>query len=286
MKSTIDKKNIVSVIIPAYNEEQTIQQCLDSLADQIFKDIEVVVVDDFSSDKTSAIAKKWAEQLSIKIKVVRNRRHRERGVTRNLGAKVSTGNYFLFIDTDMKVGKRVISDCIKLIRNNPKFKAIIIPEKSFGKGFWAKCKSLEKLCYIGDDRMEAARFFERKAFWRVGGWDNKMISGEDWDLTRRIRKKYKIGRINAEIFHNEGKLTIWKIIKKKFYYASKSHTYFNKYPLTIVDVFLFVFRPAYFRNWKLILSYPLYGLGIFLLKTIEMFTGALGYLYSKILNLH
>lgn len=271
----------ISVVIPTFNEMDKIGNCLKSLSKQSYKDIEIILVDDCSKDQTVLIAEKTAISLRLSLKIIKLNKHKERGIARNIGAKKSTGDYLLFIDADMKIGKNVISECIKLVHYNYNIKAVIIPEESFGEGFWAKCKQLEKNCYLGDDRIEAARFFEKKAFWNVGGWDKKMVSGEDWDLTRRVRSKYKVGRIKSFIYHNEYKLTLWKAIKKKFYYASVSGIYLEKNPLSILSIIFFVFRPAYLKNWRLILADPIHGAGMFFLKGLELIAGFLGYLYSK-----
>lgn len=281
MKSA-NYKPKVSVVIAAFNESQKIAYCLKSLAEQSYENIEVILIDDHSNDETVEVTKKTNLKLGLNLKVIRLNRHQERSVARNKGAKQSNGAYLIFIDADMKLSKEVVEKCIKLVETNPDIKAVIVPEKSFGEGFWAECRRLEKLCYIGDDRMEAARFFEKKAFWRVGGWDNKMISGEDWDLTRRIRAKYKIGRISSMIYHHEYQLTFWKAIKKKFYYASVSGIYLERNPLTILSLIFFIFRPAYIRNWKLILFNPIYGMGMFFLKGAEIIAGFFGFIYSKL----
>lgn len=286
MKTATTNKNTVSVIIPAYNEELTIKRCLDSLASSDYKNIEIIVADDCSSDKTSLVAERLAQKFKLNLKVIRNKSHKERSRTRNLGAKISIGNYLLFIDSDMRLDKKVISECMRLINTSRIIKAVIIPEKSYGEGFWAECRSLEKQCYIGDDRVEAARFFEKETFWDVGGWDNKMISGEDWDLTRRVRTSFVVGRIHSFIYHNEYHLTLWKTIKKKFYYASVSGIYLEKNPLTLLNVIFFIFKPSFVRNWKLILSDPLHAVGMFSLKVIELFAGGAGYLVSKLPNLY
>lgn len=284
MKTATAKTQLVSVVIPAYNEELTIRNCLKSLAEGSYKKIEVILIDDFSNDKTASVAKEIAKKLKVDLTVIRNNIHKERGISRNLGAKTAKGNSILFIDADMQLGKNVIGDCVDLMERYPDAKAIIIPERSFGEGFWSKCRSLEKRCYLGDDRIEAARFFEKKAFWAVGGWDEKMVSGEDWDLTKRLKERYKILRIGAKIFHNEGKLTLRKVFKKKFYYALKSGIYLRKYPLNLTDLIFFVFRPAYIRNWKLVLSDPACGLGMFFMKGVELMAGGAGFLVSKLPN--
>lgn len=272
----------ISIIIAAFNESKKIADCLKSLSEQSYQNIEVILVDDCSSDQTVLIAQQAGLKFGLNLKIIQLNKHQERGVARNTGAKESTGAYMFFIDADMKLSKGVAVKCFKLVQKDSDIKAVIIPEKSFGKGFWARCRRLEKLCYIGDDRMEAARLFEKKAFWKVGGWDNKMISGEDWDLTRRIRDKYKIGRISSIIYHHEYQLTLWKAIKKKFYYASVSGIYLERNPLTILGLVFFIFRPAYLRNWKLILFNPIYGMGMFLLKGAEIIAGFFGFIYSRL----
>ncbi len=274
----------VSVVIPAFNEQDKIKSCLESLSRQKYKKTETILVDDCSRDNTVLIAKKIGNFLKLTLKIIQLNKHQERGVARNIGAKSAVGNYLLFIDADMQLGKNVITECIELVQGNSNIKAAIIPEESKGEGFWAECRRLEKKCYLGDDRIEAARFFERKAFWKIGGWDEKMISGEDWDLTRRIKSFYRIGRINSFIVHNEYNLTLYKAIKKKFYYAYVSGIYLRKNRLNLSAIIFFVFRPSFIRNWKLILSDPLYGIGMLFLKTMELSAGGAGYLVSKLLN--
>ena len=132
-----------------------------------------------------------------------------------------------------------------------KLQGIIIPEISFGEGYWAKCKALEKNCYVGDETIEAARFFNRKLITKIGGYDKKMISGEDWDLMIRAKEQgAKIGRVDSHINHNEGKMSLIGDLKKKLYYSKKSSNYLDKHFTGSSDLCKFIFRPAYFRNWK------------------------------------
>lgn len=284
MKRATGKSHLVSVIIPAFNEQAAIVTCLKSVKDSDYKNIEVVLVDDCSADDTSKVAQEFARKNKLNFKIIRNKSHKERGVTRNMGAKEAKGEYLLFIDADMKVGKKVITECVEMIKKDGKTGAIIIPEESYGEGFWSQCRALEKKCYLKDDKIEAVRFFKRESFWKVGGWDEKMISGEDWDLTRKIRSNYQVSRINSRIYHNEYRLTLWRSAKKKFYYSSVAGIYLEKNPLTILSVIFFIFRPAYLRNWKLILSDPLHGVGMFLLKFTELVAGGAGFLVSQLPN--
>ena len=89
-----------------------------------------------------------------------------------------------------------------------------------------------------------------------------MIAGEDWDLSNRVRNKgYKIDRIKSKIYHNEGRLNLFKTLKKKAYYSEKSAEYINNNVIGIRQIFLFIFRPAYFRSWKLLIKDPFHTIG-------------------------
>lgn len=89
---------LVSIIIPVYNAEKQIEQCLASVVRQTYENIEILVVDDGSEDRTGEICEGYSETDS-RVRVF----HTEnRGVSaaRNLGMKKAAGSYFLFVDAD------------------------------------------------------------------------------------------------------------------------------------------------------------------------------------------
>ena len=92
------KRPVVTVIIPAYNAEKYIGRCLDSVLKQSFKDFEILVIDDGSTDKTGDIVKRYAEN-DRRINYVRQKNE---GVarTRNKAMKLAKGDYVAFIDND------------------------------------------------------------------------------------------------------------------------------------------------------------------------------------------
>lgn len=88
----------ISVIIPAYNSEKFIAETLDNMLAQSLKDIEVVVVNDGSSDKTLSIAEKYAEKSNI-FKLI-NQKNSGVSAARNRGLQEATGEYVVFLDAD------------------------------------------------------------------------------------------------------------------------------------------------------------------------------------------
>jgi arabinofuranan 3-O-arabinosyltransferase len=182
----------------------------------------------------------------------------------------------------MELTPPVVEECVKEIFKE-KVHAIIVPEVSVGEGFWTKCKALERSCYIGDDSIEAARFFKKCVFLDVGGFDEELVGTEDWDLNQRIKKAgYKIGRINAFIRHHDGRLSLWKTMKKKYWYGKTLEKYIGKHPEEAKQQ-LKLIRPAFTRNWKKLAKDPINAAGLTILKTCEFWATEIGYLKGKFL---
>lgn len=88
----------ISVIIPVYNAEQYLKECLDSLLCQSMREIEIICVDDGSSDTSPKILQKYAEQDS-RVTVI-NQKNQYAGMARNKGMEIAKGKYLIFLDAD------------------------------------------------------------------------------------------------------------------------------------------------------------------------------------------
>ena len=89
---------LVSVIVPVYNVAPYLEQCLDSIVNQTYRNLEIILVDDGSTDESGAICDRYAEQDS-RIQVV----HKENGgqsSARNVALDMMTGEWVLFVDSD------------------------------------------------------------------------------------------------------------------------------------------------------------------------------------------
>lgn len=264
-------RTLVSIIIPTKNSEEVIGTCLKSVGEQTYPDIEVVVVDSYSSDGTREIAEKFGAKIIVS-KTMRSK-------ARNIGAEKARGEFILFLDSDMELTPRVVEECIKKVEEG--YDAVIIPEVSVGVGFWTRCKALEKVCYLGDDLIEAARFFKKEVFESVGGYDSQLEAGEDWDLNQRIRKAgYRIGRINAFIRHYEGKLSLRETMSKKYHYGKTLKRYQVKHPKEAKQQ-LRLIRAAFMKNWKELAKDPIHALGMLFMKACEFGVGGLSYLVNR-----
>lgn len=265
MKDT-SQTRLVSVVIPTKNSGKLLARCLASVRQQTYKQIELIVVDNHSSDETREIAKAFDSQVYL--------HGLERGAQKNLGAMRSTGAAIFFVDADMELSPAVVEESVEALRQ---YDALMIPEISVGEGFWNECVALERSCYIGDDHTEAARFYRREAFEGLGGFDETLVaSGDDMDLNQRARRQgYKLGRINAHIIHQEGPRSPKSVLLKWRYYGRNMGKYINKNRRDAFFQYLPV-RPAWVRHWRRLASAPLHTAGFMFLKLCQFCGVVLG----------
>lgn len=265
-------KSMVSIIIPTKNSQNSLEACLKSIKAQTYKNIEIIVVDNHSLDKTVQIAKKYADKVFTKGP--------ERSTQRNFGVDQSKGDYIAWLDSDMQLEKNVIKECIDQMKTAS---GVIIPEKSIGTGFWARCRALEKSCYVGDDSIEGLRFIKKSVFKKIGMFSDNFISGEDWDITIRARERgYRISRIKSYVFHDEGNLSLLKDLRKKYYYARQSLPYVDRHIKAPSDVLAFIIRPAFLKNWRKLAKDPHHAAGMLFMKFCEFGIGFIGFIQAKL----
>jgi len=90
---------LISIIIPMYNAEAYIAECLDSVLSQSYRNIEVICVDDHGKDGTRAIADAYAAR-DPRVKIVDPGRNQGAGAARDAGVDAMEGEYFMFVDSD------------------------------------------------------------------------------------------------------------------------------------------------------------------------------------------
>lgn len=106
----------VSIIVPVYNVEKYLSKCLESLINQTLKDIEIVCVNDGSTDNSLSILKEYANKDS-RIKVI-DKQNKGVSVARNLGIEVATGEYLMFVDSDDYLIENACEKALNTIEHN------------------------------------------------------------------------------------------------------------------------------------------------------------------------
>lgn len=268
---------MISIIVTTKNESRHLPKFLESLKRQTYRDFEIIVVDNASTDDTKETAGKFGTRVFDKGP--------ERSAQRNFGVQKAKGEYVLILDADMTLTKNVLMDCHSIVVKNPGTGALIIPEKSFGTGFWTKFKIFEREFYVGDETIEAPRLFKKDIFEKFGGYDEKITGPEDFDLPLRMRKAgIKIGRIKSYILHDEGRFSPLKSAKKKYYYASHAGVFLKRHPEQVLTSGNLVFRPVFFKKWKKMIAHPCLTLGMLVVKIMEGAGALAGAIYSGIIG--
>lgn len=273
------KKELVSIIVTTKNEEDVISNLLKSIQNQTYKYIETILVDNNSYDKTLAIANKFK---GIKI----FSKGPERSAQRNYGAKKSHGRFLLFVDADMELSTNVVKECIEKVEENQNIAAMNIPEVSIGISFWEKVKAYERSFYNeeGDELTDAARFFKKDVFVSVGGYDEAITGPEDWDLPETIKERGGyITRIASPIYHHERISSLWLLVKKKYYYGLKAHSYLKRHKVSIIGPkTIYFLRPIFYKQWKKLISHPFLTISLFCMFFIELFAGGAGFIIGRL----
>lgn len=262
----------VSFVVPTRNSERTLEACLASLREQRDLVVEVLVIDNHSDDATITIAHRHADLVVTAGP--------ERSAQRNLGLRHATAKVVAFIDSDMVLEPDVAREAVAHL-SAPDATGVVVPEYSVGIGFLARCRALEKHLYQGDPDVEAARLFRTAEVLEVGGYDEELRAGEDWDLADRMtRSAGRVVRTASRIRHDDGHVSLRQTFSKKRYYGASFADYLDKRAADPGSRRML--RPALLRRaTRSAFRHPLTAAGLVCLKTVEVSGLTLGVLEAR-----
>lgn len=108
----------VSIIIPVYNTEKHLRECLNSVVNQTLKDIEIIIINDCSTDNSKSIINEYLNNYFSMIKYIESGVHIGQGNARNIGISKATGDYIGFVDSDDFVDLNMYSDLYNAALNS------------------------------------------------------------------------------------------------------------------------------------------------------------------------
>ncbi|MCK4810115.1 MAG: glycosyltransferase family 2 protein [Candidatus Omnitrophica bacterium] len=200
----------MNVIIPAFNSELYIGQAIESVLAQTYRDIEIIIVDDGSTDSTKEVVEKYmGPQSQHATKSPMNicyiyQENRGPAAARNKGIEYAQGEYVAFLDADDRWVDKKIETQIKLFKNNSTLELIHTDYSSFdlqanvnNSGYTNKFKK----CFAGDIFFSLFRenfirtssvLLKRESFKKGGVFNESLSMSEDYDLWLRLTKGRKI----------------------------------------------------------------------------------------------
>lgn len=195
-----DLDPLLSVIIPTYNRSILIKDALNSLVKQHYRPLEIVVIDDGSTDNTQEVLSHFSEQFASKDLSFKLEKTQNQGApkARNLGLRNSSALYVLFMDSDDLASIRGISDMMDLLKKESNLDFVHgrvsittletskpeIIETTVGEPF---IKSPESIAGYHWHTMGA--IYSRDLLKRVGPWNEALTGSQDWEFQGRVKLK-------------------------------------------------------------------------------------------------
>lgn len=234
----------ISIIIPAHNEEKVIADCIFALLNQPYKDKEIIVVDDGSTDGTYSLLRYICSPTNIKLF---KKNFHSISKTRNFGAEQATGDILVFVDADEIVNKDFLKNIAKAYQeHNFKFTGINVLSRI--TNWISDCFAFERSqfpltipagpTYINNyqDIPSFAFIFDKTFFKEVGGYDETIFYFEDAELTQKCFKKAPMFfDPNTMVYHQEPN-TIKETFRQGCYKGKGAFLEYKKGNLSLLNL--------------------------------------------------
>lgn len=183
---------LVSIVITTFNRADFIERSIHSCFNQTYKNIEIIVVDDGSTDNTKDLLKDYYSSGAIYYFVTENQ---ERNAARNFGADVSKGKYIKFLDSDDTIEPAYIESCISVFQTNPNLEILftnisvcLSDRTSHKKTGILKNRNLINSLWYKNEFAFSSVMIKRDTFFITKGFDEDrtLIGAEDWEYWMRL----------------------------------------------------------------------------------------------------
>lgn len=264
---------LVSIVVPTRNSSQFLKRCLDSIAAQTYDAIELIVVDNESTDTTLEIAKQYTDRIF--------KCGPERSAQVNDGVRHASGEFVYKVDSDFVLDPHIVTSCVEEIGRG--FDAVVVHNSPDATVSWiAKIRKFEVDMYKFDLTHSSARFVRRSVYLQLGGFDERMTAGEDYDFQNRLSKAgYSTGFVVPEAIHLGEPTSLWTHLVKYFWYGADFVTYAKRNRPASRRQLAFV-RSAYIRNWRRFLQRPGMAAAFVAYATCKFAFGSAGFMLGSL----
>ncbi len=267
---------LVSIVIPTFNSEKTLAKCLESIRNQTYKNIEIIVADSYSGDDTIEIAQKFGTKIVTTPGKLLGARYR--------GLKESRGDYVLLLDSDQILDNTAIARASEMIKE---YDMVCLEEHSYKPKTWiqwlfeADRNLVHNLANVHLDPFEGAllaRFYKRRVLETafeaipkdvmpiVVAHDHAIIYYEAHRVSQRIRV------LPNAVWHIEPG-SLWSLIKKNYRYGKSTYSLVKSGYYQELLKKKIRFRKRALKDWKL-------GLQTYLLLMLKGVGYCIGYFSS------
>jgi glycosyltransferase involved in cell wall biosynthesis len=225
----------ISIVLPTYNRAKTISKSIESVLNQTYTNIELIIVDDGSNDNTSKIVEKF-QKLDSRIILIRHKKNLGANVARNTGIKRITGQFIAFQDSDDIWLKNKLEKQIDiLVKSSSEIgvvytgywriignKKIYFPPNNISEIDDNIHRTLLKINLVGTP----TALVKPECFEKVGLFDENLSIFQDWELWIRISKYYKFKIIHEPLviaYYQKDSIGLTENSFKGFFMIFKKH---------------------------------------------------------------
>jgi glycosyltransferase involved in cell wall biosynthesis len=188
-------RNLVSVIIPCYNQAAFLGAAIESVLSQTCRHFEIIVINDGSTDDTAAVAARYAEVRYF------HQPNQGRSSARNFGVRMCRGNYLVFLDADDALTPNALADGLECFSRHPgsafvygRYRLMAADGSLYPEIPWFDPRATNYQSFLRRNcvGMIAAVMYRRRVFEAVSGFDCHRHGCEDYDLYLRITRTHPV----------------------------------------------------------------------------------------------
>lgn len=194
---------LVSIVIPVYNAEMYVEQAVVSAVNQTYANVEIICVDDCSTDNSSVVLREMARKYSC-VSVVSLPVNRGLPAARNVGIRHARGEFILPLDADDYIDSNYCKRAMDVFVTNQSVSVVYAKCKKFdGQSAWEwNLPEYSKEEMIGGNCVYATAFFRKKDWELFGGYDERLVALEDYDFWLHFTEKgLRFYRIDDFLFY-------------------------------------------------------------------------------------
>jgi glycosyltransferase involved in cell wall biosynthesis len=198
---------LVTVVIPAYNCEQYLKESLNSIMGQDYQNLEIIIIDDNSTDQTAKIADKLAKS-DPRIRVYHNSKNLGIGGNRNKGIELAKGKYIAWQDADDVATPDRVSLQVKFLEEHSEVGVVGGYLEFFGDNYKTSERkyaeddqSLREHIFMYNPIAQPVAMFRKEVFEKVGSYHPKYLVSEDLEMLFRAGTVYKFGNVQKVLLH-------------------------------------------------------------------------------------
>lgn len=195
---------MISIILPTFNGANYISEAIDSVIKQTYKNWELIVIDDCSSDSTNSIVEKYTE-LDTRIKLYKNEKNLKLPASLNYGFSLAKGDYLTWTSDDNIYKINALEKMVNELETNKNIDFVFAREEYIDGNGKKNGKSSTEHIILDDlyvhNIITACFMYRRKVYETIGNYDVSKFLVEDFDYWLRIFHNFKIGFIPEILYY-------------------------------------------------------------------------------------